>query len=837
MANKTDPPRHFVPRWLSGFRGSIALATIVFTLIYIVWLTFRWGGEDNFYLIDNLLNLPTLLLAALVSWHVFRQREQEPGIRRGWLLIGLGFFSYFLGNLSWFVLESVLGLEPFPSIADFFYLLFYPLLFAGLFSLPGSTFRQNERLKFALDTLLILLTTGMLMWYFIIQPTAAEYMGELFTQFIAVGYPIGDLLLILAIIAALLRQRDRNTKAALWIFFLANIMHVAADVQFAYTGLLGEEISNLSSVAWMVGYAFYVLAALRQSYREPAPSQDAVGTKLLDRLAAILPGLIVIAGSITTAIILVNDYQAQIGLLAGTTLAILVLFIIRMYLSFEQFSFRNRLAGNFALLASLVLLVTLTSTFVSFRQESRAQYQQRLLGLASIIALQQDGDLHATIQPGDEETEAYKQIRAQNAALLATNPDIAYIYTMRRNPQGDIYFVVDTDETTDHPLEAELALIGQVYEEEIPEMMASFDADHPIVEDEFYSDEWGTFLSAFARFYRSDGTPEGIVGIDIRADDIIANERNFLLLNIGLFLLVLPLIVLAGWLLGNGLAAPIEKLANVTGNIATGHFSYESVESTIPEIRLLDQSLLSMTAQLGESVGNLEARVAERTRALQATTEVSYRLSTILHRDQLVSEVVHAIQSAFDYYHVHIYLYDADEQVLRMAGGTGEPAQIMLARKHAIRAGTGLVGQAGATNRPVLAPDVSQAENWLPNPLLPETRSEIAMPIAVGQRVLGVLDVQHNKRNGLTENDQDLLQSVANQTAVVLNNIQLYEQTQQRAEYEALVNRINQQIQRAVTVEDMLQVATQELGQALGATETAIYLQNKAGSRNGHNQS
>jgi len=828
-------PRRFLSSWLNGLQGGIAVAAILFALVYVLWLNFKWGEEETIYLIDSLFTLPLPLLVTVAAWLAFKRQNLEPRVRRLWLLIALAFLAYFIGEAIWIILEIGLGLEPFPSIADVFYLLFYPLIAIGLFSISGSFLSQRGRLKFALDILLILLTTTMLMWYFIIQPTAGEYTGEPLTQIFVVAYPVGDVLLVLAAVGALLRRLDYDTKLVLWIIFLGMGFHVAGDIDFAYTSLLDENVSQFASMSWMLGSLFFLFAALRQTHRSPAHIQNSNAMRLLDSFAPTIPTLTVLIGSATVAAILVADYQAQVGLLAGVTLAIIALFIIRMYLSLEEVSFRNRLAGHFVLLATTVLLITLTSAFVSFRQESRASYQHRLLGLASMIALQQDGDLHATLQAGDEETETYQRIRAQNAALLATNPDIAYIYTMRRNEQNELYFVVDTDETTNHPEEQGLALIGEIYPEDLPEMMATFDTEQPAVEREFSTDEWGTFLSAFAPFYSSDGTLEGIVGVDITADDIIVAEQSFLLRAIGLFIFVLPLIALIGWLLGNALAAPIESLVDVTARISTGNFTYSPVETTIPEIQRLDHSLASMTQQLKDSVGNLEARVAERTRALQASIDVSHQVSTLLDQDALIDAVVREVQAAFDYYHVHIYLFDDDGQYLNLVGGTGEAAKTMMARGHRLAVGQGLVGQAASNNSIILSPDVRLNENWMPNPILPETRAEIAVPIGVVDSVLGVLDVQHNVTNGLSATDSDLLQSVANQVATAFNNARIYEQVQRQAEREQLINRISQQIQQATSVEAVLQIAAQELGEALDVERASVHLQSQLPTSNGRN--
>jgi GAF domain-containing protein len=107
---------------------------------------------------------------------------------------------------------------------------------------------------------------------------------------------------------------------------------------------------------------------------------------------------------------------------------------------------------------------------------------------------------------------------------------------------------------------------------------------------------------------------------------------------------------------------------------------------------------------------------------------------------------------------------------------------------------------------------------------LPDTRSEIAVPIILGEEVLGVMDVQHDARGGLTRSDAELLQSIANQVAIALRNAEMYEYAQVSADREAVVNVINQRIQQAVSIDDVLQTAAQEIGRALGAQETTIQL-------------
>jgi GAF domain-containing protein len=281
----------------------------------------------------------------------------------------------------------------------------------------------------------------------------------------------------------------------------------------------------------------------------------------------------------------------------------------------------------------------------------------------------------------------------------------------------------------------------------------------------------------------------------------------------------------------SNIVRPIEALARAAQEVAAGDLSGSVEVTRRDELGLLAETFNDMTSRLRDLVGKLEQRVAERTRAMETGVEVGRRLSSILDQHQLVLAVAEEVQKAFDYYHAQIYIFDEAGENLVMAGGTGEAGQAMLARGHKISRGKGLVGRAAETRQPVLVPDTSQDPNWLPNPLLPETKAEVAVPIAVGERVLGVLDVQHNIVNGLTERDSQLLQSISGQVAVAVQNARLYALARQQADRETLVNAISQRIQTATTVEALLQIASRELAQSLGATRASIQLDARTGTQ------
>jgi putative methionine-R-sulfoxide reductase with GAF domain len=305
-----------------------------------------------------------------------------------------------------------------------------------------------------------------------------------------------------------------------------------------------------------------------------------------------------------------------------------------------------------------------------------------------------------------------------------------------------------------------------------------------------------------------------VVTLQDRSDalqPVNTQTRNLVIITAAILLLV----TLAAFGLARLISGPVVRLNAVARQVASGDLTVQAKVETRDEVGALAKTFNEMVVQLHQTLTGLEQRVADRTRAIETSSEISRRLSTILDQKQLALTVVEEVQRAFNFYHAHIYLYDEAEENLVMVGGTGEAGQLMLSRKHQIPKGRGLVGRAAEQNQVVLVSDTQADPTWLPNPLLPETKTEAAVPISVGGRVSGVLDVQHNVVNGLDQQDVDLLQAIANQVAVAVQNASLFTQTQHQADREGLVNAIGQKIQTASTVEGVLQVLARELGAAL----------------------
>jgi GAF domain-containing protein len=195
------------------------------------------------------------------------------------------------------------------------------------------------------------------------------------------------------------------------------------------------------------------------------------------------------------------------------------------------------------------------------------------------------------------------------------------------------------------------------------------------------------------------------------------------------------------------------------------------------ELGELSSAFNTMASQLHHLIGTLDEQVTARTRQLETVMEISQRLAIILDLSDLLRQVVILTKETFNYYHVHIYLLDKSTKLLLLAEGYGQTGAEMKSRGHSIAldAKQSLVALAARNNQIVKVDNVRERADWLPTPLLPDTQSEIAIPIILEAEVVGILDVQENEIAGLDEGDLNLLRSLANQVAVAIRNAQQFE--------------------------------------------------------------
>ncbi len=225
----------------------------------------------------------------------------------------------------------------------------------------------------------------------------------------------------------------------------------------------------------------------------------------------------------------------------------------------------------------------------------------------------------------------------------------------------------------------------------------------------------------------------------------------------------------------------ISSLTDTAVAISGGDISRVAPVESNDEIGTLANAFNTMTNQLRELIGSLEKRVTDRTKALATVAEVSTTTSTILETQKLLQEVVDLTKERFSFYHAHIYLVDDSGENLVLASGAGEPGRQMLAKGLSIPLNReqSLVARAARERKGVSVNDVTQAPDFLPNPLLPNTRSELAVPMIVGGQVIGVFDVQSDQVGRFTDADIDIQTTLASQVAVSIQNTRQYAESQQ----------------------------------------------------------
>ena len=167
---------------------------------------------------------------------------------------------------------------------------------------------------------------------------------------------------------------------------------------------------------------------------------------------------------------------------------------------------------------------------------------------------------------------------------------------------------------------------------------------------------------------------------------------------------------------------------------------------------------------------------------VQVITEISQEVASASEISDLFGRVVTITKKRLGYYHTQLLRYDPAQNAVVLVNGYGETGQKMLASGHKLPMGTGLIGTAAASGQTILRSTLAEDPDWRPNPLLPNTQGEIAVPIKFGEQVLGVLDVQSDQAGVLTEDDRLLLEGLCGQVAVAIEQTRLRQEMAERLE-------------------------------------------------------
>ena len=232
----------------------------------------------------------------------------------------------------------------------------------------------------------------------------------------------------------------------------------------------------------------------------------------------------------------------------------------------------------------------------------------------------------------------------------------------------------------------------------------------------------------------------------------------------------------------------------------------DQVAGVIKNARLLDES-------------------TQRSLQLEIAADISRDISGSLNLDELLVKAVTLIRERFDFYHAAIFLIDAPAEFAVIREATGDAGQQMKRMGHRISIGSkSIVGFVSGRGERLVVNDTSKDATYFANPLLPNTRAEAALPMKVGERILGVLDIQSDHPYAFTEDNLRSIQLLSDQLAIAVVNTELFAETQEHLSQQRLLHHITATAASGTTLEEALEGAVNGLQVTLGGDRVAILL-------------
>ncbi len=277
------------------------------------------------------------------------------------------------------------------------------------------------------------------------------------------------------------------------------------------------------------------------------------------------------------------------------------------------------------------------------------------------------------------------------------------------------------------------------------------------------------------------------------------------------------------------LTAPIQALTESALRMAGGDLQVQTHIQREDEIGLLAQAFDSMTTQLRDLYNTLESRVNERTRQLAAAAEVGRVATASLNSAELMTRAVELIRTRFGYYHASIFLLDEAGEFAVLREATGQAGEQLKLRGHKIPVGSSsLISAVIAQHAARVVTDEGPESAQLKSEFQPETRAEVALPLLVGERVIGVLDVHSRQLHAFGGVDLEALQIVADQLAVAIENGRLFGRQARLIQMEQLLFEFANKIHQSPQLDTILESAAFELGRVFNATKAVVRLRPEA---------
>jgi len=334
-------------------------------------------------------------------------------------------------------------------------------------------------------------------------------------------------------------------------------------------------------------------------------------------------------------------------------------------------------------------------------------------------------------------------------------------------------------------------------------------ATNQFFEADLYSDNSGTHSVATARM----NNQPWIVVVSQPRSLLLENAQRQTVNSILIFLAVALIVGVLAVATSRTLVAPLTALTRIAESITSGDLDARAEIQSQDEIGVLARSFNQMADQLSQILSGLEQRVEDRTRALtkrssqlEAIADVARSITSVQEVDRLLAEITILISERFDFYHVGVFLLDANREYANLRAANSVGGKRMLARNHRLKVGEqGIVGFATQRGEPRIALDVGGEAVYFNNPDLPDTHSEVALPLRIGATIIGALDIQSVETNAFSEEDLEIFAILADQVSVAIQNARSLEQSQRALrEAEVASSRLTGQAWRGYSEENRI---------------------------------
>ncbi|NIM92414.1 MAG: GAF domain-containing protein [Anaerolineales bacterium] len=290
------------------------------------------------------------------------------------------------------------------------------------------------------------------------------------------------------------------------------------------------------------------------------------------------------------------------------------------------------------------------------------------------------------------------------------------------------------------------------------------------------------------------------VVVELPQDQAFAGLNTLAPFTLGLIVITTLLVIILVPLLTRRSLRPLGSLTTFAERVAAGNLRHRVSISSKDEVGRLAHSLNHMAGELSQLYRSLELRVLQRTKEIRLAADVARDAAAVRDVDLLLGEAVRLMSERFGHYHVAVFLLDSDREVAILRAASSEGGKRMLERGHRLPIGTtGVIGYVTETGEPRIALDVGKDAVHFINPDLPDTRSELALPLTVSGDIIGVLDVQSTQENAFSETDVLILQIIADQLAIAVENARLLDRQTMLAEQR---NKVIEQFNRFSQVTD-----------------------------------